>query len=154
MLKPNPDERYFYLRDEDQTPVGVMAMRIDPEAMTLRVAASICNPSDRWVRAQGVDRALGRLRAKAHPAVLDGVRVGFADEWHSMGGKRLWVEFELNNPLRPGPASVVDNILRLLGLPTRRVHGPGSVTFRHVRDRLAMAVGLALPMARRLEAAG
>lgn len=59
--------RFFYLRDHDGHPVGVVAMRreLDPDArptgVRVRVAMSVCAPVDRFDRRIGVARAVGRL---------------------------------------------------------------------------------------------
>lgn len=72
----DPATRYFYLRDHAGHPVGVVAMRREPGetvrpcddgfvvAPAVRVAMSVCAPSDRFDRRTGIARAIGRLDSK------------------------------------------------------------------------------------------
>lgn len=55
-------QNYFFLRGEDNRPVGVVAMRATEDAATyLDVAVSVCSVDDQWNRKCGVNKAVGRL---------------------------------------------------------------------------------------------
>lgn len=81
-----PGARYFYLRDHDGHPVGVVAMRREldptgsPVAVRVRVAMSVCAPVDRFDRRIGVARAIGRLDSETQSTCAE--TLGLA--WRSL----------------------------------------------------------------------
>jgi hypothetical protein len=58
-------EHFFYLRQKDGHPVGVLAMRKESAGKIL-FAGSLCSPNDEWNRTSGINKATGKLNSPDH----------------------------------------------------------------------------------------
>jgi plasmid stabilization system protein ParE len=65
----NNNERFFYLRKFNKQPIGVMFLRKE-NATQVRIAASLCAPTDRWNRDLGILRAKSRLDSEKQSLVV------------------------------------------------------------------------------------
>ncbi len=65
--KKNEDTYFFLRQRETSKPIGVVALRKDERNEgCLRIAVSLCAPSDPWDKVAGVNKALGRLNSPTH----------------------------------------------------------------------------------------
>jgi len=55
---------FFYLRREDNTPHGCVAMELDTTNKTLNIAISRCHNNDQFIKSVAKAKALGRLKSK------------------------------------------------------------------------------------------
>lgn len=53
--------RFFYLRDENNNPIGCLASQLDKAEDTVSFAVSVCNPLDQFKKQQAKELAAGRL---------------------------------------------------------------------------------------------
>jgi hypothetical protein len=63
-------EHFFYLRQEDGHPIGVLAMR-KASAGSILFAGSLCSPNDEWNRTAGINKATGKLNSPDHQLRMD-----------------------------------------------------------------------------------
>lgn len=61
------DVSFFYLRDTDRHPIGVVAIRTD--GTLAHLGYSLCSENDKWDRVAGVNKAVGRSRSKRSTVV-------------------------------------------------------------------------------------
>lgn len=53
--------RFFYLRDENNNPIGCLASQLNEAKDTISFAVSVCNPLDQFKKQQAKEIAAGRL---------------------------------------------------------------------------------------------
>jgi hypothetical protein len=53
--------RFFYLRDENNHPVGCLASNLNKSTDTIEYAVSVCNPLDQFHKKQAKELAAGRI---------------------------------------------------------------------------------------------
>lgn len=53
--------RFFYLRDENNHPIGCLASELDKATDTIKYAVSVCNPIDSFNKKQAQALAAGRI---------------------------------------------------------------------------------------------